>query len=702
MQERRDTAQPEPAGTDSDGDATSKCAALLRSADVHERLEALGDLAGGLPVGMYVFGEGSDASGEGWAYLRASPLARLIDGANPADRPCETAMRSLCREAAVRGLPASAPCPSRDWRMEAWPVTVPDGDDDKVIGCIAAARPSSGPRLSEPLLAARFHLEPESLAGMRPALPGDDDEPRARLAHRELAREARALAERARLLCLEDPAPRPRGRSPRVLRKTEPHRVAGPGTLQPLLDAMALEAVWIVDADGVVRQANRTCLAWFGADVVGRRCDETCGVDRPPCPLCPGLQEVADAGEPDTVQRHELDRAGRRLDVTVYPIYLERDDRPGSLLVARDVTQQMLLDKRLQERAAELTGRRRQLELILDCMGEGLLVTDAEGRIVLSNPIARILFGMTPSELEGRHLADLFPGTLRFAQAWDDLLRGREQRIQEEVRITGVRVTDLLLTVARMADTERTADGYVATMKDITRLVELDRLRDDFVSNVSHELRTPLATVRGFARTLRREPDIPPEQRDEFLGLIDGEAERLGRLIEDMLAMARLEGSGARLRTQATDIRTLAGELIDHFRSACESEEITLDAEAPDDPAMVTADPRLLRQLGHNLVGNALKFTPRGGHIDLVVEREGRDVVLRVRDDGPGIPEEEQPRIFEKFYRAPHAKRAIPGTGLGLAIVKRIVDAHGWRVGLRSKPGQGTEVWIRMRAAPSD
>ena len=654
-------------------------------------LDALARVAG-VPVALYLEPESGPV--QQLEVFVPAPLPALIDSSNPDDAPCRATVLELCREIVATGRPASATCPSGQWIESGWPVLVGEDAEARAVGAVVAGRPVDGGTPPGPLLAARFDLDPDAVATARYAAPDEQQGRRIDAVHTELEAYARELGQQLG------------GRRQTVREGPRPARVDASGEdLQPLMDAMVLEAVWIVDAAGAVQRANQTCQTWFGFDPVGHGCQALCGTRRAPCSMCSRRTDPAGGSRAAMVRRHQLTLAARSVDVTVYPVGLEGHELPGALVVARDVTSRRRLEEGMQAQAGELARQREQLQEILDCMGEGLLVTDAGGQVGLSNPMTRMLFDATPSDVASRHLLDLLPGNPSLVEGWRTLIEGQADRVQEEVRVAGPRAPkDLLVTVARIREAgggrSGHGGGYVATLRDITRLKELHRVRDDFVSNVSHELRTPLATVRGFARTLLATPDMDEATRREFIGLIDREAGRLGRLIEDMLSMAHLDAGGA-LRTQQLDLCAHVEELEVFFGPQLESGGVALRVDVPDAPVWVAADGGLLSQLTHNVVGNALKFTPPEGEVTLTLDRRDRTVTLRVRDTGPGIPEEEQAQIFDKFYRGPSTARAVPGTGLGLAIVKRIVDAHGWMIGLRSRVGEGTEVWVTMELEPT-
>jgi two-component system phosphate regulon sensor histidine kinase PhoR len=238
-------------------------------------------------------------------------------------------------------------------------------------------------------------------------------------------------------------------------------------------------------------------------------------------------------------------------------------------------------------------------------------------------------------------------------------------------------------------------------LHDLTESERLDRVRQDFVANVSHELRTPLTSIRGYAETLLDGGLEDVEHREGFVRIIRDQTERLQALAEDLMSLAELERPGAPLRLQTFDLREPAERQTAAFRDRARRVGLTVELEAPV-PLEVTADRARLEQVLANLLDNAVKYTERGG----VSVRLGGDAThawCEVEDTGPGIPDEDQPRIFERFYRVDKARsREQGGTGLGLSIVKHVVGLHGGEVSVSSTPGQGSifRFEIPRRPAP--
>jgi len=224
-------------------------------------------------------------------------------------------------------------------------------------------------------------------------------------------------------------------------------------------------------------------------------------------------------------------------------------------------------------------------------------------------------------------------------------------------------------------------------------LRESERMKTELVSIVSHELRTPLASVLGFtALLLKREFD--PTTRRHYLGIVDAQARRLAALLEDFLDVQRIEHEGVDLTTEKVDLADLLDEQAQLY--AAQSPKHQLEVELAERPLTVRGDPGRLAQVVGNLLSNAIKYSPEGGTVELVAARSAEGVRIAVRDEGLGIPEDQQDRIFTKFFRGDAGATGITGTGLGLAVSREIVEAHGGRIGFDSDPGQGSTFWLEL------
>lgn len=331
---------------------------------------------------------------------------------------------------------------------------------------------------------------------------------------------------------------------------------------------------------------------------------------------------------------------------------------------------------------------RLRLEAVLDSIGEGVLALDEGGRLIFSNPSSQRMLGLAPIE---KYVGSDLDGLPVDISVRDALLRSlRERRERAEL----IRLPDqgriLQLETRLFHAPGEPSPGLVAVMRDVTAEKELERMREEFVSTLSHELRTPLTSIKAYAATLlRQDVDFDQETQREFLAIIEGEADRLARLIRDLLDTSRAESGRLQLRTSDVDISSLLESVLEKMKTQAGSHHLRL--EPLNGPIPVRADPDRIEQVITNLLDNALKYSPAGTTITLSVRIADREVVVGVSDQGIGIPEEHQPHVFEKFHRVQDERsRHVQGTGLGLYLCRKIVEAHGGRIWLESKPGQGS------------
>jgi signal transduction histidine kinase len=240
---------------------------------------------------------------------------------------------------------------------------------------------------------------------------------------------------------------------------------------------------------------------------------------------------------------------------------------------------------------------------------------------------------------------------------------------------------------------ERLEASHAELEQQNEELRESERMKTELVSIVSHELRTPLASVLGFTALLLKREFDPPTRR-HYLGIVDAQARRLAALLEDFLDVQRIEHEGVDLAEERVNLATLLKEQAQLY--AAQSPKHTVEVELPEQPLTVRGDPGRLAQVVGNLLSNAIKYSPEGGTVELVAARSGDGVRIAVRDEGLGIPEDQQSRIFTKFFRGDAGATGITGTGLGLAVSREIVEAHGGSIGFDSDPGEGTTFWLEL------
>ena len=336
-------------------------------------------------------------------------------------------------------------------------------------------------------------------------------------------------------------------------------------------------------------------------------------------------------------------------------------------------------------RLAALGRERDERERILAHMSDGVALLDGEGHIEhMNRRLAELLDRPLPA-LTGTPLAE-------FARApeLDDLLaevRSRGASREAEIRLWGQEARRVRATVTPLAGPP--AGGVLVVLHDLSESEALDRVRQDFVANAAHELRTPLTSLRGYADTLLDGGLDDRQHREGFVRVIRDQAVRLEALVADLLSLAELERPGAVLKLEPFDLREAATRVAGALRPRALEAGLALEIE-PGTAQPVTADRARIEQVLANLLDNALKYTDRGG-VTLRLGTESAGSWCEVEDTGVGIPAEELPRIFERFYRVEKARsRERGGTGLGLSIVKHIATLHGGEITVRSEPGVGT------------
>ncbi len=345
---------------------------------------------------------------------------------------------------------------------------------------------------------------------------------------------------------------------------------------------------------------------------------------------------------------------------------------------------------RLMRRVNDLETDRGRMAAILSGMIEGVLVVDGEGRLRLVNDAARRMLNLE-SELLGRHYVEAVrqPGVVG---QLDAAIKG-EQRQPVEVQLDTLSAAGPRIFRAQATPATADGGGAVLVLHDISDLRRADRVRRDFVANVSHELRTPLTAVRGYVEALMDDP-VEPEQQRTFLEVIDRHTARMERLVRDLLRLARLDAQQETANVRTIDVARLFQEASNDLTERIERQALQVDVKVKPAAAVIEADPTKMHDALRNLIENAVNYSAKGARIELEAHADGDRVLLTVGDYGPGIPEADLGRVFERFYRVDTSRTRDPGgTGLGLSIVRHLVELHGGKVSAANRP-EGGAVFI--------
>jgi two-component system phosphate regulon sensor histidine kinase PhoR len=362
----------------------------------------------------------------------------------------------------------------------------------------------------------------------------------------------------------------------------------------------------------------------------------------------------------------------------------QSERRVAEIEVSQRKQQQTSLDAKAQQ------------QVLFNSMLEGLLLLDRSRKIYLVNRAFKNLFGLK-TELRGKTIVE----ALRLHEL-DELIQrveAEQQVLDYEIKLPDLNERWLQVNAAVITNAAGERDGTILVFRDLTRLKQLERTREEFVANVSHELRTPLSLIKGYVETLLDGARDNPEVAERFLKIIERNANRLDLLIQDLLTISALESEKIKLNLQLVELRALAGKVLTDLNAKAENKNVELVNDVPELTA--NGDVNRLDQVLANLVDNAIKYGRAEGRVTVGGKKlDDGKVEIFVRDDGPGIPPEAIGRVFERFYRVDKARsRDQGGTGLGLSIVKHIVQAHGGEVRVESELGKGATFFFTVLAA---
>ncbi|HMP01210.1 MAG TPA: ATP-binding protein [Gemmatales bacterium] len=353
------------------------------------------------------------------------------------------------------------------------------------------------------------------------------------------------------------------------------------------------------------------------------------------------------------------------------------------------------MQSRISRLIQELDQDRRELQAVFRCMAEGVIVIDGAQQVQFINEAACQLLRLPSESCRGRKLWELVRHR-PFVEAAEAVLRDEEPH-RKEFELTGRDERVLALHGSSLAGASM--PGAVLVLQDVSELRRLERMRQDFVANVSHELKTPLAAIQALVETLLDGAIHDAQHNIKFLERVRENSERLSFLVQDLLTLNRIQSGQETLDVKPLELAPIIEQCVQRQEHRALAKQQQLVVEPAATPVVCRADEDALHHMLDNLVDNAIKYTPEGGLITLRWRQEGEEAVVEVADPGPGIPEKDLPRVFERFYRVDKARsRELGGTGLGLAIVKNLAQALSGRVTARSAIGVGSTFRIDLPA----
>jgi two-component system phosphate regulon sensor histidine kinase PhoR len=387
-------------------------------------------------------------------------------------------------------------------------------------------------------------------------------------------------------------------------------------------------------------------------------------------------------------------------------------EEPASLTAAELESAVADLDRLWVRRGEESRVLAAANEAILEAIPDPLILVDGRHQVMRANAAARALFG---GDVAGRDLESALrhPDVL---EAADECLAGRASREAIELPWPGPPERRFAVSLAPLPthdDAGEPGGAILLVLHDVTALKHAEKMRADFVANVSHELRTPLAALLGFIETLRGAARDDPPARDRFLGIMNEQAQRMSRLVSDLLSLSRIEESEYTRPTEAVDLARVLGSVADTTAFQAKTKGIRVDLDVPAGLPPVYGDADQLAQVFQNLVDNAMKYSKPQGQVRIAARvapappprlaaNPGGWITVSVADEGEGIAPEHLPRLTERFYRVDTARsRQLGGTGLGLAIVKHILNRHRGTLSIASEPGRGSTFTVWLPVKPS-
>lgn len=353
------------------------------------------------------------------------------------------------------------------------------------------------------------------------------------------------------------------------------------------------------------------------------------------------------------------------------------------------------LTARLNAVLQEMSNEKKKMDTIITYMADGLVAATKEGKIIHVNPKAMEMLKIddhTPIEKGFNEIFAAYSGQLKI-----------EELLSDSEDSTGNRMINidngviLQANYAPFMDQNGALEGIILVLQDITNHQKLENMRKEFVANVSHELKTPLTTIKSYTETLLDGVIDNKELAVSFLEVVDSESERMTRLVRDLLQLSNLDFHQSKWNKKVVDLKQIVEKTILKLEVSAKNKNQQIHSKLTEKAVNIYADEDRIEQVILNLLSNSIKYTPEGGEVYIDVELNEHIVLLKIKDNGIGIPKEDLPRIFERFYRVDKARsRELGGTGLGLSIAQQIIEAHNGTIEIFSDEGKGTEAVIKL------
>lgn len=416
----------------------------------------------------------------------------------------------------------------------------------------------------------------------------------------------------------------------------------------------------------------------------------------------------------------DLERRRQKAELETHRNYLKKQvekrtaDLQAEITVRKQAEEEIKklneeLEQKIEVRTKELNIALKETEKakdkidgIVKSVADGLIVTDLRHRVILMNHSAEDLLGVRLSNVIGRSIDfAIEEKTLREKIRYT--LNKKTTEYKFDFEWSGDDPKNPRIMRARTSvihDKEGKDSGIVTIIHDVTHEREVDRMKTEFLSTAAHELRTPLTSIQGFSEILITKENLSEDEKEKFLHYINKQAKCLAKIIRDLLDVSRIESRrGLAINITKCDIKKIVEQVIPYFEE--QSQIHTFKAKFPEESVELHVDKEKIEQILKNLIGNSVKYSPKGGDIIINVEIDGKHCKISVKDRGIGMTSEQVEKIFDKFYRADASKTAPDGTGLGMTIVKYHVEAHGGKIWVESKKGKGTEVTFTTPLKPN-